>query len=40
MEECLPKDIVVEYKEAFRILDRKKVGKISVRVSEEQFDAF
>ena len=33
MEECLPKEIVIEYKEAFKILDRKKVGKISIRVS-------
>ena len=33
MEEHLPANLVLEYKEAFKILDRKKTGKISLRVN-------
>ena len=33
MEELIPTDLLEEYKQAFQILDRKNVGKISIRVS-------
>jgi len=33
MENCLPEELLLEYKEAFQMLDKKRTGKITMRVS-------